>query len=296
MPLPYRAIVLAFMLIPLAAVAAPAKPAAPALRALDINNSAALKLAALERELQDIALAPVFTAEALTSPTRLAQGRATLARLRSLTVQRSEVARSHAAEIAALRAASPAALAGVDSYLIASQRVHEELHAARTEVADRADEVLMWAAAQGNSIRAEGKRIRMTPQQQQRYNALFAPLEKAMARHEKAVDAEDTQRVAPDDQREANRARLAANERPGLSERPLRRELPFDRVRVAHRHERLPVAVRAHHRPRAALGRQLRDMRHGGGPNRFAVERTREGVSEGDEPRHLLRAGECRQQ
>lgn len=197
MSLPYRAIALAFMLLPLTAAAAPAQLAAPAVRALDINNAAALRLAALERELQHIALAPVFTAEALTSAARLAQGRATLARLRSLTAQRSDVARSHAAEIAALRAASPGALAGVDSYLVDSQRVHDELHAARTEVADRADEVLLWAAEQGNAIRAEGKRIRMnSPQQQQRYNALFASLEKALARHEKAVDASEAHRKA----------------------------------------------------------------------------------------------------
>ena len=200
MSLPYRAIALAAMLLPLlppAAAAASAKPAAPAVRALDINNAAALKLAALERELQQLALAPVFTAEALTSPARLAHGKAVIVRLRSLTARRSDVARSHAAEIAALRAASPGALAGVDGYLMDSQRVHDELHAARTEVADRADAVLTWAAAQGKSIRAENRRIRMdSPEQQQRYDALFAPLEQAMARHEKAVNASEAHRKA----------------------------------------------------------------------------------------------------
>ncbi len=174
-----------------------AKPTPQAIRALDLNNAAALKLAGLEREFAQIKLAPVFTAAALTSPARVAEGRATIARLRALSAQRAEVSRAHAADIGALRKTAPGALSGIDSYLEQSQRVHDELHAARSEVADQADAVLAWATEQGATIRVENNRMRMsTPEQQQRFDALFARLDSAMARHDKAVDASEAFRKA----------------------------------------------------------------------------------------------------
>lgn len=194
-----RASIVLLAMLPLASLeAAQRERLSPqAARALDLNNTAALRLAGLERELQQIQLAPVFTAAALTSPTRVAEGKATIVRLRKLTAQRGDVARAHAAEIASLRQQAPAALAGIDSYLTESQRVHDELHAARTDVADRADEVLAWASEQGSTIELEHKRIRMkSPEQKQRYDALFARLDAAMVRHDKAVDASEAFRKA----------------------------------------------------------------------------------------------------
>lgn len=180
-----------------AQTARPERLQAPAVRSLELNNAAALKLASLERELQQIQLGPVFTAAALTSPARVAQGQATIERLRSLTARRSEIARAHAAELVPLRRAAPEALAAIDNYLSHGQRVHEQLHTARIDVADQADDVLAWAAAQGDSIRVEHNRVRMSaPEQQQRFNELFARLEGAMASHDKAVDASEAFRKA----------------------------------------------------------------------------------------------------
>lgn len=184
------------LLLALVTAHAPAAPAAPPQRALEVNNSAASRIAELERELQKIALAPVFEAAALTSPDRVLQGQATIARLRELTTQRRELARRHAADLASLQrrgARSP----GVDDYLAQARRVHDELHEARAEVADAADAVLLWAKEQGTTIRTEHGRIKMSSlEQQAQFNALFARLEAGMTRHERAVDASEAHRKA----------------------------------------------------------------------------------------------------
>ncbi|QYF91657.1 hypothetical protein KY495_12655 [Massilia sp. PAMC28688] len=183
--------------------ALPALPAAQAqassapVRALEINNTAALKLADIERQIQQLQLAPAFTAAALSSPARIKEGQALVARLRDLSARRSAIAGSQASAISALRQSAPGAWQGIDSYLAQGAQVHQQLHTARAEVADAADAVLAWAGEQGAALRAENGRLRMdSPAQQQRFDQLFARLEAAMAQHERAVDASERYRKA----------------------------------------------------------------------------------------------------
>lgn len=174
-----------------------ASPRSAHVRALDASNAAALQLAEIERQIQQLQLTPAFTAAALSSPIRIKEGQALVARLRDLSARRSAIAASQGAKIAALRKAEPAALQGIDSYLTQGAHVHQQLHTARLEVADAADAVLAWAAEQGGTMRAENGRLRMeTPEQQQHFNQLFARLEAGLAQHEHAVDASERYRKA----------------------------------------------------------------------------------------------------
>lgn len=164
------------MILSLAGVLVAAQPAFADQASLEASNAAAHKIGDLEQQLKKLDLNAVFTAAALTSDARRAQGRLTLERLRSLTAQRRAAARPQSPE---------------------GQRVHDELHAARINVADAGEAVLAWAAEQQGSMRLENSRLRMqSPAQQRQFNELFALLEAAMARHDKAVDASEAYRKA----------------------------------------------------------------------------------------------------
>lgn len=165
-----------YVTLSLAALLLAAQPVFAGQDALEASNAAAHKVGDLEQQLKKLDLNSAFSAAALTSAERRAQGGATLDRLRSLTAQRRAAARPQSAE---------------------GQRVHDELHAARISVAAAGETVLAWAAAQQGSIRLENNRIRMqSPAQQKQFNDLFAVLEAAMARHDKAVDASEAYRKA----------------------------------------------------------------------------------------------------
>lgn len=205
-----------YLFAPLVSVLLLAQPAAAqsaAGRALDLNNATALQVGSLEQQLQKLDLKSAFTAAALTSAERITQGQATMVRLRALTAQRHDIARRHANEIAALKANAPQAFSGIDTQLTEGRKVHDELHAARIEVADAGDAVLAWARAQQGSIRLELNRLRMqSPEQQRQFNDLFAVLEAAMVRHDKAVDASEAYRKAH--QGRLNRAPIPAQGKP----------------------------------------------------------------------------------
>lgn len=153
-----------------------AAPAWASEAALEASNAAARSVGDLEQQLKKLDLNAAFTAAALTSAERIAQSRTALDRLRSLTAQRRAAARPQSPQ---------------------GQRVYDELHAARLHVADTGEAVLAWAAVQQGTMRLENSRLRMqSPAQQRQFNELFALLEAAMARHDKAVDASEAYRKA----------------------------------------------------------------------------------------------------